>query len=151
MPFAATWMVLEIIILSEVSVSECEVAQSHPTLCDSVDCSPPGSSVHGVLQARILEWVGISFSRGSSRPRSRTRVSCTAGRHPLRHQGSLEKWVFEESQAKQISCDITYVWKLKKDDTNELIYKTETDSQTSKANLRFQRGNVWGDKLGTWD
>ena len=46
--------------------SESEVAQSCLTLCDPVDCSPPGSSVHGILQARILEWVVISFSRGSS-------------------------------------------------------------------------------------
>ena len=43
--------------------SESEVAQSYPTLCDPVDCSPPGSSVHGILQARIREWVAISFSR----------------------------------------------------------------------------------------
>ena len=43
--------------------SESEVAQLCPTLCDPVDCSPPGSSVHGILQARILEWVAISFSR----------------------------------------------------------------------------------------
>ena len=44
------------------------VAQSCPTLtlCDPMDCSPPGSSVHGIFQARILEWVAISFSRGSS-------------------------------------------------------------------------------------
>ena len=42
------------------------VAQSCPTLCDPMDCSPPGSSVHGILQARILEWVAIPFSRGSS-------------------------------------------------------------------------------------
>ena len=42
--------------------SESEVTQSCPTLCDPLDCSPPGSSVHGVLQARILEWVPISFS-----------------------------------------------------------------------------------------
>ena len=42
------------------------VAQSCPTLCHPMDCSPPGSSVHGILQARILEWVAISFSRGSS-------------------------------------------------------------------------------------
>ena len=41
-------------------------AQSHPTLLDPMDCGPPGSSVHGILQARILEWVAISFSRGSS-------------------------------------------------------------------------------------
>ena len=59
---------------------ESEVAQSCPTLCDPMDCSPPGSSIHGILQARILEWVAISFSRGSSRPRDRTQVSHTAGR-----------------------------------------------------------------------
>ena len=41
-------------------------AQSCPTLCDLMDCSPPGSSAHGILQARILEWVAIPFSRGSS-------------------------------------------------------------------------------------
>jgi len=44
-----------------------------------VDCSPPGSSVHGILQARILEWVALSFFGGSSRPRDQTRVSCIAG------------------------------------------------------------------------
>ena len=57
-----------------------EVAPSCPTLCDPVDCSPRGSSVHGILQARVLEWVAISFSRGSSRPRDRTPVSWIAGR-----------------------------------------------------------------------
>ena len=60
--------------------SESEVAQSCPTLCDPVDCSLPGSSIHGILQARILEWVAISFSRGSSQPRDRTQVSHIAGR-----------------------------------------------------------------------
>ena len=45
-----------------------EVAQSCPTLCDPVDCSLPGSSVHGIFQARILEWVAISFSRRSPNP-----------------------------------------------------------------------------------
>ena len=49
-------------------------------LCDPVDCSPPGSSVHRILRARILEWVAMPFSRGSSRPRDQTRVSCIAGR-----------------------------------------------------------------------
>ena len=48
--------------------------------CDPMDYSPPGSSVHGIFQARILEWVAIPFSRGSSWPRDRTRVSCNAGR-----------------------------------------------------------------------
>ena len=56
------------------------VTQLCPTLCNSVDCSPPGSSVHGILQARILEWVAISFSRRSSWPRNQTGVSYTAGR-----------------------------------------------------------------------
>ena len=60
--------------------SESEVAQSCLTLCDPMDCSPPGSSVHGILQARILEWGAISFSRGSSQPRDQTRVSHIAGR-----------------------------------------------------------------------
>ena len=46
-----------------------------------MDCSPSGSSVHGIFQARLLEWVAISFSSGSSQPRDRTRVSRTAGRH----------------------------------------------------------------------
>ena len=58
----------------------CEVTQSCPTLCNPVDCSPPGSSVHGILQARILEWVAISFSRGSSQPRDQTQVSRIGGR-----------------------------------------------------------------------
>ena len=60
--------------------SESEVTQSCPTLCDPMDCSLPGSSVHEILQARILEWVAISFSRGPSQPRDQTRVSCIGGR-----------------------------------------------------------------------
>ena len=46
------------------------------TLCDPMDCNPPGSSVHGILQARILEWVAMASSRGSSWPRDQTHVSC---------------------------------------------------------------------------
>ena len=49
-------------------------------LCDSVDCRLPGSSLHGILQARILEWIATPFFRESSWPRAQTRVSCTAGR-----------------------------------------------------------------------
>ena len=51
-----------------------------PTLCDTMDCSLPGSSVHGILQARILEWIAMLSARGPSWPRDWTPVSCTAGR-----------------------------------------------------------------------
>ena len=56
------------------------VAQLCLTLCDPTNCNPPGSSVHEILQARILEWIAIPFSKGSSRPRDWTQVSCIAGR-----------------------------------------------------------------------
>ena len=56
------------------------VVQSCLTLCNYMDCSPPGTSVHGILQAKILQWVPISYSRGSSRTRDWTQVSYIAGR-----------------------------------------------------------------------
>ena len=57
-----------------------KVARSCPALCSPMDCNLPGSSVHGIPQARVLEWVAISFSRGSSQPGDRTQIYCTAGR-----------------------------------------------------------------------
>ena len=60
--------------LLKAGENESEVAQSCPTLCDPMDCSLPGSSIHGIFQARVLEWVAIFFSRGSSQPRDRTQV-----------------------------------------------------------------------------
>ena len=75
----------------------CLVAQSCPTLCHPMDCSPPGSSVHGILQARILEWVAMPSSGGSSQRRDQTQAFCTAGRffYCLKHQGSprILEWV----------------------------------------------------------
>ena len=67
-------------LLTTMSEWVSEVAQSCPTLCDPMDCSLPGSSLHGILQARILEWAAISFSRGSSWLGDRTWVPCIAGR-----------------------------------------------------------------------
>ena len=55
---------------------QCVHAQSCPTLCNPIDCSLPDSSVHGILQPRILEWVAISSSKGSSQPRDWTCISC---------------------------------------------------------------------------
>ena len=57
-----------------------KLSRSCLTLCDLMDCSTPGSSVHGILQARILEWVAISFSKGSSQSGDQTQVSHIAGR-----------------------------------------------------------------------
>ena len=60
--------------------SKCLVAQSCTTLCDPMDCRPPGSSVHEILQARVLEWVAMPSSRGSSQPNDQNQVSRIAGR-----------------------------------------------------------------------
>ena len=76
----------------EVKLSE--VTQSCPTLCDPMDCSLPGFSVHGVFQARVLDWVAISFSRGSSLSRDWTQVSCIAGRR-------FNLWVTREGHGGQ--------------------------------------------------
>ena len=76
--------------------SESEVAQSCPTLFDPTDCSLPGSSLHGILQARVLEWVAISFSRGSSRHRDWTLVSRIPGRR-------FNLWATREAHHKQES------------------------------------------------
>ena len=67
-------------LLAAGSTGESEVAQLGPTLCDPMDCSLPGFSIHGIFQARVPEWVAISFSRGSSRPRDQTQVSRIVGR-----------------------------------------------------------------------
>ena len=56
------------------------VAQSCLTLCDPTDCSPSGFSVHRILQAKIVEWIAISFSRGTSQPKDQTLVSCLSSR-----------------------------------------------------------------------
>ena len=69
--------------------SESEFAQLCPTLCDPMDCSLPGSSVHGIFQAIFLEWIAISFSKRSSQPRDQTQVPhCRQTLYHLSHQGS---------------------------------------------------------------
>ena len=76
---------------------ESEAAQSCLTLCDPMDYSLPGFSIHGIFQARVLEWVAISFFRGSSRPRDQTWVSLIVGRcfYCLSHQGSQKNHSFD--------------------------------------------------------
>ena len=73
-------------------------AQSCPTLCDHIDCSLPVFSVHGIFQARILEWVAISFSRGSSQPKDWICISCI-------HRPILYHWAnWIEVNWKSLSC-----------------------------------------------
>ena len=82
--------------------SAVSVAQLCPTLCHPVDCSPPGSSVHGILQARILEWTAISFSRGSSRPRQASNLGllhCRQILYRLSYQGNP---IYTISHIKQV-------------------------------------------------
>ena len=77
--------------------SKCLVVRSCLTLCDPMDCSPPGSFVHGIFQARILEWVAIPFSRGSSHPRNQTPGSllyCRRILYHLSHRGSPKPNIF---------------------------------------------------------
>ena len=102
----------------------CSVAQSCPTLCDPVDCSPPGSSVHGILQARVLGWVVISSSRGSSPPRDWTHVSWVSlhwqvGSLPPSHLGRPEdshKWgqVLGAVISQDCFCEAGQEWKAMK-------------------------------------
>ena len=67
------WLVWSFLLAFAIVVKLCL------TFCDPMNCSPPGSPVHRILQATILEWVTISFSRGSSQPRDQTCICCTAG------------------------------------------------------------------------
>ena len=71
-----SWLCFSVDVVYEKS----EVAQSCPTLSNPMDCSLPGSSFHGIFQARMLEWVAISFPRAPSWPKNRTQVSHTVGR-----------------------------------------------------------------------
>ena len=104
------------------------VTQSCPILCDPMDCRLPGSSVHGFLQVRILEWVAIPFSRGSSQPKNRTQVSCIAGRFftiwatrealwvswvisKARNKSSqLERWYLPSKQAWRVEVKAKRRW-----------------------------------------
>ena len=78
--------------LHNLCMCGCSVIQSRPTLCDPMDCSPPGSTVHGIFQASILQLVAISYSTGSSQPSYQTCISCVSfvGRWILYHSVTWE-------------------------------------------------------------
>ena len=96
----------------------CVCVQSHLTLCDPTDCNPSGFSVRGIFQARILRWVDIPFSRGSSQPRDQMSISHTAGRFFIAQPWRL--------QFKNI---------LKKSNSNHLLYQSKHASSAHKAQV----------------
>ena len=81
-----------------------EVVQLCPTLCDPMDCSPPGSSVLGYFQARILEWVAMLSSSGSSWPRDQTQVSCIADRRFTLWATRDTLWITSGDYARHGDC-----------------------------------------------
>ena len=98
---------IELLSLINITIQEVEVlvAQSCQTLCDPMDCSLPGSSVHGILQVRISEWVSISFSRRSFWPWDWTQVACIAGRF-------FTIWATREAQQQHMILKIFLLWRL---------------------------------------
>ena len=139
--------ILHFFLLSRV-LTMCWVTRSCPTLCNPMGCSPPGSSVHGVLHTRVLEWVAISSSRGSSWPRNGTHVSCVSciDRQILYH------WCHLGSPS--LDCDLLWPMGLYETDTNRglsmhlwshffLILLTKGDKDQVG---RDYRGKSW--KLG---
>ena len=87
---------------NQVAAYVCLVTQSCPILCNPMDCSLPGSSVHGILQARIMEWVAMLSSRGSSQPRNWIQVSCIAS-------GFFTDWATKEAQVATYTISINRV------------------------------------------
>ena len=107
-------------------VRACSVTQSCPTLCNLVDCSPPGSPVHGISQASILEWVAVSFSKGSSRPRGWARVSCIS----------------------YIGRQILYRWATGEACLEIIIAIKEKEKEQGKRSASLGTGQGWSFKLG---
>ena len=122
-----------------------KLLQSCPTLCDPIDCRPPGSSVHGILQARIPEWVSMPFSRGSSWPRDQTFISCNssiAGRfftaEPL---GSKQYGGFSKKQSRTTMWSRNSTHGYISEDSEALIWK-DIFTPVSIAAL-FAMAKIW--------
>ena len=128
-----------------------EVAQSCPALWDPMDYSLPGSSIHGIFQASVLEWVAISFSRGSSAPRDRTQVSRITGRHftiwatrkALSSQWKFRKRAFqaqEEASAKALRLEADFcIWRKRENIAGKFFMSLNRQRSWSTAG-----GGGWG-------
>ena len=103
------------------------VTQVCPTLCNPMDYNPPGSSIHGILQARILEWIAIPFCRRSSRPRDWTQVSCIAGRF-------FTVWATRKPLGYATLSHFSHVW---------LCATPQTVAYQAPPSLGFSRQEHW--------
>ena len=109
----------------------CLVAKSCLTLCGPMDCSPPGSSVQGTLQARILEWVAMPFSGGSSQPRDQTQVSSTAGR-------ALLYFIILYCLSTKEAVNLMINGEVQLGNTNSLISQERTNNEEFKKEIFFK-------------
>ena len=116
----------------------CLVSQLCLTLCNLMDCSPPGSSVHGILQATRLKWVAMPSSRGSSQPRDRTQVSHIAG-------GFFTSWATREALVNVSICankNIICALKIVQDAQGWCIGMTQRDGMGREVGEGFRIGNT---------
>ena len=120
----------------------CAHAQSRQPFCDPMDCSPPGSSIHGIFQARILEWV--AYSRGSSWPRDWTHVSCCfcIGRWVLYHWATWEALCKTLTKQKMEGL-YSWLWKTLGCLTSRVGNIPECTEQLTKLNKRNSRISVF--------
>ena len=105
------WWDCKMVHIWNIENSTSEVTQSCPTLCDPIDCSLSGSSIHGIFQARMLEWIAISFSRGSSQPKNRTgsptlQADALPSEPPEKLENSTEQ--YRVSSKKNLRIELSY-------------------------------------------
>ena len=141
-------MVFPVIMYGWESEVKSEVANSWPTLCNPMDCRLPGSSVHGIFQARILEWVAISFSRRSSWPRDWTQVSCIVGRcftiWATREVPGWESWAIKNAEHQRINAFKLWCWR-------RLLRVSWTARRSNQTILRKSTLNIhWKDWCWSW-
>ena len=127
----------------------CAVSQSRPTLCDPIDCNPPGSSVHGILQARVLEQSVISSTRGSSPPRDQTCASPWQENFYHTQHSKEGKGFFTDHLEWALGCWISQLRKEQGEDVQELRHRWPTTYQT----LQAMPINVYSikKKTSTWE
>ena len=118
-------------------MSVCLVAQLCPTLCDPMDCSLPGFSIRGILQARVLEWVTISFSRGSFLPRNQIRVSCFG-----RRRSNL--WATRETPKPHVDPIKYHLMTESEEKLKSLLMKVKEESEKAGLKFNIQKTKIMG-------